>query len=1049
MSSSPETQRSDNPDSRITPYHAKYFAHELTKRCPSDTLEKIAASLADAQVDLNPHQVEAALFAFRSPLSKGALLADEVGLGKTIEAGILLSQKWAERKRKLLVIVPSNLRKQWNQELSDKFFLPSVLLETKSFNEQIKQKNLNPFSRSEIVICSYQFARSKDMYISQIDWDLVIIDEAHRLRNVYKPSNKIGNALKTALAHCPKILLTATPLQNSLLELYGLVSLIDEHIFGDLKSFKSQFSRLTTEEDFEALRQRIKPLCQRTLRRQVLEYVSYTNRIALVEEFIPSELEQKLYNLVSDYLQRPNLYALPKSQRQLMTLILRRLLASSTFAIAGTLQGLADKLKEASAQQREVTETPAELPDNLEAFDELADEWEEDDEEDDEEGEEKTANGATRLTPEQLKELEGEMESLRGFAEIARSILKNSKGERLLTALKRGFAEAREKGGSEKAIIFTESTRTQEYLRSILEETAYKGKIVLFNGSNNDAKSKEIYANWLVKNKDTDRISGSKTADMRAALVEYFRDEAKIMIATEAAAEGVNLQFCSLVINYDLPWNPQRIEQRIGRCHRYGQKHDVVVVNFLNKKNAADQRVYQLLAEKFQLFNGVFGASDEVLGAIESGVDFEKRIVGIYQKCRTEEQIEFSFNQLQQEMEAQIDEKMKLTRQKLLENFDEEVHEKLRTNLKQSREAISKYDSWLWQITRFYLAPFAQFESERNEFWLKQNPFPGESIHRGPYRSGKTIENAPEVRKRKAQWDHAIERLSKRHPTWTWEQCEEFAKAQGQGSATIRDLQLESVYKDLVAAGEFLVDFNQEDANLYRLGHPLAQKILEECRKLPLADSEVDFFFSGSGKRISILEPLVGNAGFLRVLFLSAAALEHEDHLLFAGICDDGTALDADQCRRLFSLPAEASARDLPHNDKAVDALQDSLYRQRNQILQELGSRNVAFFDAELDKLDRWGEDKRNSLRVTLKELDDQIKNAKKEARLAPNLPEKLRLEREKRQLDAHRDEAWKEYEEAARGIEVQKDSLMDEIEKRMQQRTAEEVLFTIRWRLI
>ena len=196
--------------------------------------------------------------------------------------------------------------------------------------------------------------------------------------------------------------------------------------------------------------------------------------------------------------------------------------------------------------------------------------------------------------------------------------------------MKRGLAEAKSKGGREKAIIFTESTRTQEYVRSILESIAhYKSKVVLFNGSNNDAKSKEIYQNWLKKHAGTDHISGSKTADMRAALVEYFHDEAIIMIATEAAAEGINLQFCSLVINYDLPWNPQRIEQRIGRCHRYGQKHDVVVVNFLNKKNAADQRVYQLLDEKFKLFSGVFGASDEVLGSIGSGIDFEKRIADI------------------------------------------------------------------------------------------------------------------------------------------------------------------------------------------------------------------------------------------------------------------------------------------------------------------------------------------------------------------------------------------------------------------------------------
>ena len=206
-------------------------------------------------------------------------------------------------------------------------------------------------------------------------------------------------------------------------------------------------------------------------------------------------------------------------------------------------------------------------------------------------------------------------------------------------------------------------------MNELLQQTEFAGKVVLFNGSNNDEKSKEIYSNYVKKHKGTDKISGSKSADIRAALIDYFRDEAEIMIATEAAAEGVNLQFCSLVVNYDLPWNPQRIEQRIGRCHRYGQKYDVVVVNFLNKSNAADQRVYQLLAEKFKLFEGVFGASDEVLGAIESGVDFEKRIASIYQNCRTEAEIQLAFDELQKTFETQIDETISRTRQQLIRKF--------------------------------------------------------------------------------------------------------------------------------------------------------------------------------------------------------------------------------------------------------------------------------------------------------------------------------------------------------------------------------------------
>ena len=297
----------------LTDYHTKYFAYELTKRCASDSAEKLAGAVASAQVDLNPHQVDAALFAFNSPLSKGALLADEVGLGKTIEAGLVLSQKWAERKRCILVITPSNLRKQWHQELTEKFFLPCRILESKSYNAAIKQGQFRPFEALEIIICSYQLAKSKADDVRAMQWDLVVIDEAHRLRNVYKPSNVIANTLKMALAGKHKLLLTATPLQNSLLELFGLVSFIDEHTFGDLKSFREQFSNLNQDQVFQTLKARLKPVCHRTLRRQVTAYIPYTKRLPLVEEFTPEESEDRLYHLVSEYLQRENLQALPAS----------------------------------------------------------------------------------------------------------------------------------------------------------------------------------------------------------------------------------------------------------------------------------------------------------------------------------------------------------------------------------------------------------------------------------------------------------------------------------------------------------------------------------------------------------------------------------------------------------------------------------------------------------------------------------------------------------------------------------------------------------------
>jgi ERCC4-related helicase len=693
----------------LTDYHAKYFAYELTKRCSSDSLEKLASTFAGAKVDLNPHQVDAALFAFSSPLSRGALLADEVGLGKTIEAGLVISQKWAERKRRILVITPSNLRKQWHQEMTEKFFVPCSILETKSYKAALKGGDDRPFeSKDTVVICSYQFARNKSEDVEHVAWDLVVIDEAHRLRNVYKTSNVIAKTLRRSLQGRHKLLLTATPLQNSLLELFGLVSFIDDKAFGDLKSFREQFSNLNQPYAAEMLKARLKPICHRTLRRDVMAYVPFTQRHAILEEFTPSPDEEQLYELVSEYLSRDNLQALPASQRSLTTLVMRKLLASSTFAIAGTLTALANRLKAKLSLQENLRSLVDELDEDFEGLEETAEEWE------DEEPE-------ASISELERAAIQSEVTELDAFAELASSIEHNAKGVALLKAFDRAFADTAKYGGEPKAIVFTESCRTQNYLLRLLKDSPWGAGLLLFNGSNNDAQSKEIYADWLKRNKGTDRVTGSKTADMRSALVHYFREQGTIMIATEAASEGINLQFCSLIVNYDLPWNPQRIEQRIGRCHRYGQKHDVVVVNFLNQKNAADRRVFELLDQKFQLFEGVFGTSDEVLGAIESGVDFEKRIAAIYQRCRKPDEIEAAFNQLQQDLSLEINESMTQTRRKLLENFDEDVRGKLKLRGEESKALLDGFERFLMGLTRHELAQDATF-LEHHSFRLDRVP---------------------------------------------------------------------------------------------------------------------------------------------------------------------------------------------------------------------------------------------------------------------------------------------------------------------------------------
>jgi superfamily II DNA or RNA helicase len=950
----------------LTDYHAKYFAHELTRRYPSDSVEKFAGAVASAQVDLNPHQVDAALFAFRSPLSKGALLADEVGLGKTIEAGLVISQRWAERKRRILIITPANLRKQWHQELTEKFFLPCVLIESRSYNQAIKLGNFRPFEiANTIVICSYQFARSKASDVSTTPWDLVVIDEAHRLRNVYKPTNVIANTLKQALGQRDKLLLTATPLQNSLLELFGLVSFIDEHTFADLKSFREQFSNLNHAQVFETLKERLKPICHRTLRRQVTAYVPFTRRFPLVEEFTPEESEDRLYNLVSDYLRRDNLQALPASQRSLMTLVLRKLLASSTFAIAGALATISKRLNDKLRKQETVESLEEELDKDYEALDETAEEWPEE-------------PAPELLSAEDRAALEAEIADLDAFTQLAASIEHNAKGKSLVEALRIGLAEATRRGAQQKAIIFTESRRTQSYLLRVLADSPFAEGIVLFNGSNNDDGSKRIYAAWLERHRGTDRVSGSRTADMRSAIVDYFREEGRIMIATEAGAEGINLQFCSLVVNYDLPWNPQRIEQRIGRCHRYGQKHDVVVVNFLNKKNEADQRVFQLLSEKFQLFEGVFGASDEVLGATGSGVDFEKRIADIYQSCRHTEEIKTAFDQLQLELSFEIDQEMTRTRRQLLENFDDEVREKLRVSDKASKAYLNRYERLLMQLSQHELEGHAEFVDE-SSFRLKSNPFAGSNgeiplgLYELPRRSG--------------------------------------------------------------------------EAHLYRIGHPLADAVVAQAKERTLPVAEVRFDYSEHEGKVTVLEPLLEQAGWLSVSLFTVESLDQaEDHLILAAVTDGGRELEEDAARRLLSLPG----RVLGQTNADGASLLESITREKQKAIKRtISERNGRFFEAEAEKLEGWADDLKLGLEREIKELDREIKEARRAMTGAATLEGKLAGQKQIKALEAQRSQRRRSLFDAQDEIDRQREQLIAQIEEKLRQSVTEAELCLLRWSLI
>ena len=912
------------------------------------------------------------MFALQSPLAEGAILADEVGLGKTIEAGIVLCQKWAERKRKLIIICPAAIRQQWAAELTNKFNLPAVVVDARTYRQMKMEGIPFPLSQKRIVVLSYHYAAKLQDELRQVDWDLVVIDEAHKLRNSYRPSNRIGQALQRAVEGRKKLLLTATPLQNSLMEIFGLTNFIDPNIFGDANSFRSKY--VNAGGDLPELRARLADFCKRTLRKQVLEYVKYTQRRAITQPFSPAENEQALYDGITRFLQREDTYSIPSQQRHLTVLILRKLLASSSQAIAGTLETLRARLVALQKGEPVKDDLAEVISFENELEEEILDEWGDEDPSD--------TTGSEQID---FAKLRREIDDISSLIQLAHSIQTDTKSKALLKALEIGFSEQERMGAKRKALIFTESRRTQDYLRDFLKRNGYANQVVTFSGTNSDRRAQDIYERWLVDPKSAMQITGSRAIDVRAALIEEFRDHASIMIATEAAAEGVNLQFCSQVINYDLPWNPQRIEQRIGRCHRYGQTHDVIVVNFLNERNDADKRVHALLTEKFNLFDGVFGASDEVLGTIESGVDFEKRILAIYQDCRTPEAIAAAFDELQTQLEEQIRSRMEDTRRALLENFDEDVHARLKLRLADAREQLDRVGRRFWDLTTAILADKAEFDEPNLAFDLLAPPT--RDLRPGRY--------------------HLISRNSAADP----------AK-------------------------------NEHGYFLYRLSHPLGEHVIESAKAADTPVAELRFDVTNHPTRVAIAEALKGRRGWLTLRKLAVTTFETEEYLLFSGIDDNGRSIDHEACAKLFSVGAGVHPIDMPA-PAIADRLQAEAEQHAKATLNRSLDANNKHFASARERLERWAEDKVYAAEKALKDTKEQIKGVRREARAATTLEEEAAIQAKLQELERRQRKQRQEIFNQEDEVADKRDELIANLQKRLSRGHSVELLFTVRWAVV
>ena len=693
-------------------FNRRILAEDLVRVRRPDDRERYAASQRQARIDPNPHQIDAVTFALRRLREGGCILADEVGLGKTIEAALVIAQSRAEGAERVLLIVPKSLIGQWQDELLNLFGIQAREHQTNFFGPGVYLVG-REFAGSE---------RGAGLLGAVSPFDLVVIDEAHEIfAGLHKRYGRDGLYDETSdealMAHrvrgflrtAPVLLLTATPMQNSLAELWGLVQYVEPTgtLLGDITTFRQVFcsedDRTLIPGQEHELQRRLAIVLQRTLRRQAQEFLDrpFTQRRCRLYEYTMSDDERSLYDDVTEYLLQPSLYAFAGRQRRLLLIGFHRRMASSIPALATSLENVAARLRRLGTGQP-VTGDAIEMLHDLE---------------EDQDVEESSEEAPVPVNPGAVAV---ELARVDDFVARARSLPHDAKARSFQDAIRVVLDLGRDGRGSGKAVVFTESITTQEYLRKLLLGIGLEDEeITLFRGTNDSARAQQAHARWLEEEGSKLPPGSRPTREVaaRLALVHEFRTRSKVLVCTEAGAKGLNLQFCETVINYDLPWNPQRIEQRIGRCHRYSQQRDVTVVNFIAKDNEAHRLTFEILSQKLDLFGKVLDASDVVLHEPRTdapeivvsalSLEFETDLRNIYSRSRTLDEVTREIAALRDKIEGRRDayeKEYQRTSQIIESRFDEEVRKVFKRLREDLPEGLVQLDRDLADLVGGYLA---------------------------------------------------------------------------------------------------------------------------------------------------------------------------------------------------------------------------------------------------------------------------------------------------------------------------------------------------------
>lgn len=882
-------------------FNRRILAEDLVRVRRPDERERYAACQRQARIDPNPHQIDAVIFALRRLAEGGCILADEVGLGKTIEAGLVIAQRRAEGAQRMLLIVPKSLIGQWQNELLTLFGIDA-------------RDDKTSFFAPGVYIVGREFAgseRGSAPLLAAAPFDLVVIDEAHEifaglhkrygLDGLYDDSSDealMAHRVRGFLRSAPVLLLTATPIQNSLVELWGLVQYVEPTgtLLGDIVTFRKVFcdedDRTLVPGQEHELQRRLAAVLQRTLRRQAQEFLDrpFTQRWCRLYKYSMSDAERSLYDDVTEYLLEPSLFAFPGRQRRLLLIGFHRLMASSIPALAASLEKVAARLRRLqSGQPTSVAE--AGLLGDLE-------------EEEEEEEEVEPARAEEEPLPGDPAAIAAELARVEDFVARARSLPHDTKARYFQDAIRVALDLGRAGRGSGKAVVFTESITTQEYLRTLLLAMGLCDEdVTLFRGVNEHDRARQAYKQWQQEEgaRLAPGVRPSREVAVRLALVHEFRTRSKVLICTEAGAKGLNLQFCDTVINYDLPWNPQRIEQRIGRCHRYSQQRDVTVVNFLAQDNEAHLLTFDILSQKLDLFGKVLDASDNVLHAPRTdapeltvsavSVEFEADLRTIYSRARTLDEVTREIAALRDRITERRDayEREYVRTSQIIESrFDEDVRRVFKRLREELPAGLAQLDRDIADIVDGYLAA------------------------RGI----------------------------------------DYRRAEEPGRVVFDLTSNSALHKVVGEAKRFATGDSRDikEAQPLNLGHPLVRAAIEDARAWAGGSLTL-----GMPDGPAELKALVGKSGILRVALVDYGGFEPVQRLVGAAVVD-GVPIDPLLAKQFLRLPASDGAPLGGAADPKLldDALDEAVFVDQREVEKS----EQKHFEQAISQLERFIEDK-------------------------------------------------------------------------------------------